>query len=362
MTDREKAGFRGPLRICVEEMDYPAGKHVTTTEFTPDGRLLSTRHSNPDGSEWITAQTYDAAGRLVKTTSGKSGEPAEETLHSYDEAGRLLTITHSLKKGDRTEFHYDGQGHKSSIQYFDPETLRRFKGVKGGVAVCGSQWDAAVSSGIGVPVGGKITTTYNEKDQPTEAQILDGHGQVVTRFVRTYDSDGRISEEKSVCGNVAKMSVDGVVRRLPPGLKDRVTSDELDTLSKIISKIVSPIFGDDWVQVLSYTYDAQGRITTTRQRHMGLELTTTITYNDHGEKAEERHDLTAFQSEILARLEKVGITPPKTPESPQPSPHLPVARFDYQYDSYGNWTERTASDASHPEGPYTVHNRKLTYY
>jgi YD repeat-containing protein len=107
MTDREKSGFHGPLWTCVEQGNYAVGKYVTTTEFTRDGKLLSTRHKNPDGPEWATMQTYDPAGRLIKTAIVQSGAVSEETIHSYDEAGRLLHITHTVKKGDRTEFHYD---------------------------------------------------------------------------------------------------------------------------------------------------------------------------------------------------------------------------------------------------------------
>ena len=365
MTDREKAGLRGPVRICVEETDLSPGKHVTATEFTPDGKLLSTRESNPDGSEWITAQSYDAGGRLVKTTHGKSGEPAEETLHSYDEAGRLLTIAHSVKKGDRTEFHYDGQGHKSSIQCFDRATVQDTQNA----VFCGSPWDAA-TIGFGVPLGGTLVTTYNESGQPTEAQILDAAGRVVTHFVCTYNGDGRISEEKSISEKVARGFADQVadhlVESVPSELRHRVTPEEVDRVSKFISKIANAIYGDERVSVISYTYDAQGRLTTTHQRHMGLESTTTIAYNDHGEKAEVRHNLTAnsaFLSGIRTRLEKIGITPPETPaQSRQPSPQLPVARFVYQYDTYGNWTQQTVSDASHPEGPSTVFSRRLTYY
>jgi len=79
MTDREEAGLRGSVRICVEETTYPTGKSLTTTEYGPDGRLLTTRASNSDGSECFTTKTYEADGRLVKTSSAKSGEPATET-------------------------------------------------------------------------------------------------------------------------------------------------------------------------------------------------------------------------------------------------------------------------------------------
>ena len=62
VSDREKVGLRGPVRTCVEENSLPDGnKYSTASEYTPDGKLLSTRVSNPDGSEWLTKYTYQVA-------------------------------------------------------------------------------------------------------------------------------------------------------------------------------------------------------------------------------------------------------------------------------------------------------------
>src|SRR6266480_2485577 len=67
MSDREKAGLHGPVRTCVEETPLPDGKsHLTTTEYDPDGRLLTFRSTNSDGTKWIVTRTYDADGRLTK--------------------------------------------------------------------------------------------------------------------------------------------------------------------------------------------------------------------------------------------------------------------------------------------------------
>src|SRR5712664_1497194 len=61
VSDRQKAGLRGPARTCIEEYNLPAGKkYWTTTEYSPDGTLLTTRTRDPDGSEWLTTRTYHA--------------------------------------------------------------------------------------------------------------------------------------------------------------------------------------------------------------------------------------------------------------------------------------------------------------
>src|SRR5713101_8761286 len=90
VSDREKAGLRGPARTCIEENNLPDGREYwNTTEYSPDGRLLTTRARNPDGSEWLTARTYHADGRLAKIVSGKLGEPGTETVYAYSETGKL---------------------------------------------------------------------------------------------------------------------------------------------------------------------------------------------------------------------------------------------------------------------------------
>jgi len=60
MSDREKAGLHGPVRTCVEETILPDGKpHLATTEYDPDGRLLTFRFTNSEGTGWGTAKIYD---------------------------------------------------------------------------------------------------------------------------------------------------------------------------------------------------------------------------------------------------------------------------------------------------------------
>ena len=141
MSDREKAGLRGSVKQCTEETINPGvqgGPEIRfsqTTEYDPDGRILSTSVGT-DGSKWVTTNIYDDNGRLTKTISGNATdtahgaadptEPGTETLYTYDEAGRLLSTTKSGKEaGSKSEFHYDEQGRKTAVQHFDPETLKR---------------------------------------------------------------------------------------------------------------------------------------------------------------------------------------------------------------------------------------------
>lgn len=321
MTDLEKAGLRGPVSTCVEESIFSfGGQSLTATEYGPDGRLLATRIRNSDGSEWLTTHTYHADGRLARTVSGKLGEPGTESLYSYDEAGKLLAITKNNGNGDRIDFQYDEQGRKTTIQ-FSPRVQESYER---GVGFVGNLWRAA-EAGIGVPIGGSVTTTYDDHDQPTELQIRDTEGQLDARIHRTYDANGQIIEE-------TWLKEGGFVLLLlsPPAEEGHQLTPEQMKHTQATT---------------SYTYDNQGRITKIRERKFSYEKTITIIYNDQGDKAEERNEWTDH--------------PPVEGEVSDVYPEL---RYEYQYDGYGNWTLQTVIDNERPHQPSDVRHRKLTYY
>jgi len=126
MSEREQAGLRGPVKTCVEERTIPATsdrpeiKHITTTEYTSDGRILRTRQGRPGDQEWISTRTYDAEGRLLKQTSGGSAGPSLDQVYPYDEAGRLVGIRYGDKTSVGVRFQYDDQGRKTKVENFDP--------------------------------------------------------------------------------------------------------------------------------------------------------------------------------------------------------------------------------------------------
>lgn len=356
MTDREKAGLRGPVRTRVEETIYPGGKFLTTTEYSLDGRLLATRASNPDGSAWVTTQTYDADGRLVKTASGNSGERAAEILYTYDEGGRLKEIRDADGKGNRTSYRYDQQGRKTEIQRFAPEVIERNQGS----ATTESLWDAA-QMGIGVPTGGSVTTLYNDRDLPIEEQILDSEGRVVSRFNRTYDANGRIMEENQIQENPALL----MAERFSAEQRVQLDDKQLDAMNKALKSMLSGRTGTG----KSYTYDPERRVTEVRDRNFAMDRVTTTTYNEHGDKSEERMTLTgntAIPVGVEYSISEDGTLIPTKPGSDVPLfpelPKLDIVEYHYEYDRYGNWTEQAVVYRSESSEYPTVHRRTLTYY
>ncbi len=356
MSDREKAGLRGPVHTCLEEAIYRTGKHSTARTYDLDGKLLVSRSMNSDGSEWVTTWTYDSDARLISRVSGNSGKPGLESLYSYDDSGRLVSITNDPRKGDRIDFHYDAQGRKSSIQSFAPESLERKQNTSFG----GSPW-AAAQSGFGVPAGGSVITFYDQNDQPTEAQILDAERQIVSRILRTYGANGQLSEEKPTFENLAP----AMLERMPAEQRDQMSPDQIKALSEQMAFMMAGKVPAG----TTYSYDSQNRLIASRERNMIFDKSTDITYNEQGDKAELRTTY-AGNSVIPVGVEfSIGeegaLIPTKSAAKQLPQPSLPepeVINYVYQYDGYGNWTQQTATYAAHPNQPPITRNRTITYY
>ena len=356
MSDREKAGLRGPVKTCLEETVYPTGKYLTTTEYSTDGRVLTIRTPQPDGSEWVSSNIYDTNGHLVKTVSGKLGEMGTEIRHDYDDTGRLLTTTNSSETGNRTNFHYDEQGRKTAVQHFDTRTLQRAQS-----SISGSPWEAAVGAGMGVPVGGHITIIYDGNDQPAEAQIRDTEDRLVSRIVRTYDANGRLVEEEPMQENPALL----FAGRLGAEGQPQPTAAQLEAMNTAFKSLLRGRSGTG----TSYIYDEQGRITKIHDRNFVIDKVTIITYNESGDKSEERTTIagnsTVPVGVAFAVDENGTLIPEKHATEPTESPDLAgeeEVRYAYQYDSYGNRTQQTANDLSKPKEPSIVRHRTITYY
>jgi len=271
--------------------------------------------------------------------------------------GRLVSITNSPREGDRVDFHFDELGRKTATQGFDPNTLLRAQ--KTAYAV--SAWDAA-GSGAGLPIGGSIVSIYDGHDEPTEARVLDPAGQTVTRFVRTFDANGRVVEETQERENPGLMFA-GI---FSDEERARLDDKGMEALNKGAKAMLSGLRGSG----SSYSYDAHGRIVESRERNFAFEKITTILYNAQGDKSEERTAMTdnrACTGDASISINENGsLVFEQSQAGASSSAGFPSEDskllYSYQYDSYGNWVEQTLNHGSRPDEPLSVNRRKLTYY
>jgi hypothetical protein len=323
-TDRENAGLRGPVSVNIEEgLFYPGdSKHVTTTKYSPDGKLLTPR-----------------------TDFTSVPEPA-----------------------GHVEVRYDEQGIKTTIQTFDSKTpveLSHFYGERF------SPWDSAAQGG-GVPEGGNVTTLYDQNNQAAELQIRGADGTIILRFVRTYNANGRVTEEKMIWENPAAYILDN----LPEIDRDKKSPEELKHTVAIGSFVLTRTKAQ---MGAFYTFDEQNRLVKTVERNEIVEKTTTITYNDHGDKVETRAifaDIGAIEGSGHLKYDETGNVISFEQDARSAAYSGPprfngyTVRYVYQYDSFGNWIQRT-STVSHEAGamiystlddPPLAWHRTLSYY
>lgn len=348
MSDRDKAGLRGPVRSVLVERSFADADSrqlltSTRTEYAPDGRMLEVRYGNPDGSQWVTRYTYQPDGRLIKTASGKMGSaPSSETIYSYDAAGRLVAV----KSGDRAQFRYqyDDKGNKSVIESYDSKPLPPNTAYV-------PHWEGT-DLGFAPYPGGTLTTLYNEQEVATGAQLRDAKGNLVAHIVREFDAKGRIIAEEQVA--------DAPELMIPEELKSTLNPEQAKSVGAFMA-------GGLQNRAISYVYDENGRVTE-RHRSGGVfgEEVTVTTYNDQGDKASER-TTTVMNPEVGREysLTEAGTMIPAGQPQPAQPPSTYETQYTYQYDSYGNWTEQSSVARSRPDAPWepgSIVRRKLTYY
>src|ERR1700688_529042 len=170
MSDREKAGLRGPVQQCTEERttpafeNFPGTSYVTISKYSPDGKLLQTSIGNSveSAQESSITYTYDSAGRLLKKNTTNSGSPVSESNYQYDQKGRIISIT-----GDplgTSTFIYDDNGRKTRIMAAPSQPL----------VPEGTQYAFPMPETedpyLPIPTSGHVKISYNEQGQPVEWQ------------------------------------------------------------------------------------------------------------------------------------------------------------------------------------------------
>jgi YD repeat-containing protein len=294
LSDRARAGLRGPVKTC-GYFNGDEAESMSNAEYAADGRLL-----------FWQGRTFD--GRV-------------EQVLSYDGTGRLIGITGDGNATD--EFHYDEQGKKTRLRTVSPRPDR------GSFATGVEIMLETTEEGEGLTGGGSVTTRYNDDDQPIESLVRDAHGELLTKIVHNY-ADGRLISESLV--QQSPELPDEFLNQLPEKQQRSARSQMKELMSQR---------GLDHIE-RSYSYDGEGRVVKLVLRMGNIHLETTTTYNEHGDQAG------------TVRIQSGSLNP--SPDDPKLPPERSEVRYLYQYDSHGNWTEKTV------DGSSSATHRKLTYY
>ena len=346
-----RMGFRGHVKQCTEQDTYPAQGEVATRTytsewtFTPDGRVLQSRTGQGSQLESVTTYTYDPAGHPLSSFTSNPGQSAAPQLgarYTYDDDGRLKSIADTTGKYETTYDYTNGQKRRTQpfpVMKSEPN-----------VAVGTMQWEDS-DLHIPPPSGGTITTIYDDHDHPLEADIRDAGGTITMRLVRTYDEKGHILTDKLTAENMQS------------SVPDELSAQLNDAQKQAIAKFIGSAFAN---QEASYKYDSEGRVIEKRITGgaFGDELTT-IHYNDHGDIANEQTTTTPTpESSTEYGMDEAGHMSPVGKSKP-PEPSQTEVRYQYEYDSHGNWTQKATSHRSAPNGDFqttVIAHRTLTYW
>lgn len=340
MSDREKAGLRGPVKSCLEGF--------TETIYDEAGRLPTTRHMNPGSSDWVSMRSYDGAGRLTKIMSGKAGEVASETLYAYDEKGRVAEVSARNVKAL--------VANPTPLAPSFPRELPN----RGGVVVAMDFSGDPPGGEIDVGPGGTVIALHDDFGQWTELSSFDDQRRLRAKSVRKYDANGRIIEESISLENPALLYVDRIAEVSGRKLDDK----QQEALNKGLKLMIGGRKGTGaW-----YSYDSQGRIAEVCRRNIAVEAITKVSYNEHGDKSEERVTLGPNLASVGFSIQADGTLIPSRPvPNEPPAPTFPNESYLYTYeyrgyDEHGNWTEMTRVHKMGPEEYVGNSRRTLTYH
>jgi YD repeat-containing protein len=325
-----KAGLHGPVQDCIWEQRTGGGnwRMVTEAKYDADGRVYQYSYTNNDGTKGLESFTYDADGHLLRTVWTGQAKPSD-TIYSYDPQGRLASVR---GQGDwTTTFEYDNQGRTTRIVKSTLDAASAVHRPKAGVSIERENADLFVAPSP----GGWVTTLFNERDQPIESRAYGANGELLSSLNRTYDQKGRVLESTEV--------IESDDFLLSPAARDRLASDPkaFEEMERQFAAVLGP---QRVLARMSYVYDAQGRVVEKKIK-LGTSdnEVTKITYNAHGDEAEEI----------------------RTASHSGHPPEEDIVNFSYEYDSFGNWTEKKVSSpptANPPSEIWTIEHRTITYY
>jgi YD repeat-containing protein len=315
--------------LNAQEWEAPRGR--TLVSFRPDGWVNSSSFMNPDGSvvqqRWVSSD----AGLPVESTSQMDDGPAVRTTLSYDGKGRHLRTV--LRDHDGTEketeaIHYSSDG-KTKVRFFGIAGANAFFNIEG------------TEQGVGAPGATSMITEYDERDRPGKVVFEDANHKTVTVVTLKRDSAGRLLSFETNMGAASRFA--GLFEKAPPEERDRMAA------------VLRQVVGD--TSTTTFRYDEQGRL---RERVIGRgslgENRSTYAYGEREDPIEETTENTSREASINNDGDPI-YTASKVRRQQN--------RFEYTYDTHGNWTERIVSyrlETNPDLQRSNIERRVITYY
>lgn len=352
MNDLARWKLRGPVKSLTtgfdtwdaEHADWQPSEHRMVTSFRSDGKVSASESHNHDGSRTHSQWHYDGAGRPTECESWTDDGPREKTIYFYDEAGRHIRTVHRDRDGKPTDLEalsYDAEGRMTRVRYLvTPEIAETRNNNR--LAAATNYREEGATMAYGHPRATTVTITHDRHNLPAQLVFQDAQQHPLVTVVCQRDSAGRLLSEEMRQGEESLLP--DMMNHAPPEDRERLAA------------LYQQVFGGGFSMV-SYAYDAQGRLLSRVQRMGTLgENRTTYRYEMSDDPVEERSEDTSREGG-LDEQGNVSYSGEHT--------RTRHSRMDYRYDAQGNWTERIVS--SQPEsapGFQLSHGerRSITYY
>jgi hypothetical protein len=297
-------------RTCSDLIE--GGIKSINTDYSPDGRLLGQRQGgilDVDMTEFYHGQRKKSAVERV------CARPDVTDQFHYDKHGQLTRV--------RT---IPGTHYTLMIGIY--EALVNWRRSEWRMLQVADQFDYFIR--------GTVTTRYNENDQPIESLIRDANGELLAKINQNY-KNGRLISETLVIVRLRETPPEfeftRQVQEQFPEIDNEQARADLRELQSIRTFLLShPV-------ERSYTYDADDRVIRRLTQIGDFKEEESKTFNEQG-------DLDWTRTLMIRN----GIVDDERSEF----------RYLFQYDSHGNWTERTKVNADQPGDPNTE-RRTLAY-
>jgi hypothetical protein len=315
LSDRERAGLRGPVKTCIGQSAsvpptrnslYPSDL-IINTDYSQDGRLLGYRLPGVPSRAFL---------------MGLPGisDKVDVTFEFCDKRSNKTEVR-KYCLGVTDEFQYDARGRKTRVRKVCSSSIN------GDIlALLDSMKFEFAEAGGSLSEGGTVTTRYNENDQPIESLVRNSGGELLTKINHNYTNGRLISETLVIVREHERLRQMRAAFRQLQGLR---TFPPLPPVER------------------SYIYDADDRVIRRLTQAGNSKEDESKMYNF---KEDESKTYNAQGDEDWTLTIRSGSDDVRS-----------EFRYLYQYDSHGNWTERTKINTDQPDNPNTQ-RRTLSYY
>jgi hypothetical protein len=260
-------------------------------------------------------------------------DSVDVTTEIYDKQSNQTKVCR-VPLGVTDEFQYDEQGRKTRVRKVSPSSiLAGFADY----AMLGDITFEVAEAGGSLSGGGTVTTRYNENDQPIESLVRNSGGELLMKFNHNYTNGRLISETLVIVRDFEAMRQ----------MEERLSENDNEEAQAALGQLQGlRTFLLSHPVERSYTYDADDRVIR-RLTQAGNSEDEIKTYNF---KEDESKTYNAQGDEDWTLKIRSGSDDERE-----------EFRYLYQYDSHGNWTERTEINTAQPDNPNTQ-RRTLSYY